>query len=233
VSLVILLGLLAVLWIVVLAPSAFRRFSERQGGGSINHFHHELRSLKHAGPNTVKSAYRVGGAGSIPAQEGSLARPRLVLLRPVDDEQSADIEDGDGAHYARVGVIESPAPQTNPAQTEAGLAAYRRQQARQRCTLVLRILTAVAICTGILGVFSSFRPAWIITALSGLAALALVALIAHAREFEGRRQAPRPRREYSPYADSRYSPIGPAQAGYPGAWDDEEEVPLRRAAGGR
>ncbi len=228
----ILLGLLAVLWIVVLAPGAMRRFGERKGGGSIDHFHHELQLLKHAGPKTVKPAYRLGGSGSVPAPDASLSHPKLVLLRPVEDGQSADIDDGDGAHYARVGVIQSPQPPINPAQTEAGLAAYRRHQARQRCTLVLRILTAVAICTAILGVFSSFRPAWIVTALTGIAALALVALIAYAREFEGQRRA-RPRRRYPPYADSRDAPIGAAQAGHPGAWDDGNDVPLRQAAGGR
>ena len=226
----ILLGLVAVLWIVVLAPGVLRRFSERRGG-SIDHFHHELQLLKHAGPKMVKPAYRLGGAGPVQASDAVHSRPTLVLLRPVADEQSADIDDGDGAHYARVGVIESPEPPINPAQTEAGLAAYRRQQARQRCTLVLRILTAVAICTGILGVFSSFRPAWIVTALTGIAALALVALIAYAREFEGQRQS-RPRR-YPPYAERRDPSFGPAQAGHPGAWDDEDDVPLRRAAGGR
>ena len=146
--------------------------------------------------------------------------------------RTADIDDGDGAHYARVGVIERPEPPINPAQTEAGLAAYRRHQARQRCTLVLRILTAVAICTGILGVFSSFRLAWIVTALTGIAALALVALIAYAREFEGQRHS-RPRRRYPPNPASRDTPIGPAQAGHPGAWDDEGDMPLRQAAGGR
>ena len=181
-------------------------------------------------------AYRLGGTGTVQGTDGSRSRTRtqLVLLRPVQDEQSADIDDGDGAHYARVGVLEPPEPPVNPAQTEAGLAAYRRHQARQRCTLVLRILTAVAICTGILGVFSSFRPAWIVTALTGIAALALVALIAYAREFEGQRHArTRPRRSYPPYSDSRDPYAGPAQAGHPGGWDDGDEVPLRRAAGGR
>jgi len=229
---VILLGLVAVLWIVVLAPSALRRFSERRGGGSIDHFHHELQLLKHAGPKMVKPAYRLGAAGAVHAMDAKDSRPRLVLLQPVEDKQSADIDDGDGAHYARVGVIERPEPPLTPAQTEAGLAAYRRHQARQRCTLVLRILTTVAICTGILGVFPSFRPAWIVTALTGVAALSMVALIAYAREFEGQRRA-HPRRAYSPSADHRDPSLGPAQAGYPGAWDDGGDVPLRRAAGGR
>ncbi len=228
----ILLVLVAVLWIVVLAPGAFRRFGDRQGGGSIDHFHHELQLLKHAGPKLVSPAYRLRGTGPLHASDVPTSRPKLVLLRPVDDGQSADIADGDGAHYARVGVIESPEPPMSLAQTEAELAAYRRYQARQRCTLVLRVLTAVAIGTGILGVVPSLRPAWIVTALTGIAAFALVGLIAYAREVEGQRRN-RPRRPSTHYSDERESFTGSAQTGHPGAWDDESDVALRQAAGGR
>jgi hypothetical protein len=230
VSLVILLVLVAVLWIVVLAPGALRRFGERQGGGSIDHFHRELRLLEHAGPKMVTPAYRLRGSRPVHAPNASLARPRLVLLRPVDDGQSADIDDGEGTHYARVGVIESPEPPMSPAQTEAGLAAYRRQQARQRCTFVLRLLTAAAISSGIVGVVPSLRLAWVFTAITGLGALALVALVAYAREVEGQRRSrartyrtPRPQPE---------SFMTAAHAGHPGAWDDDGDAPLRRTAGG-
>ena len=223
----ILLVLVAVLWIVVLAPGALRRFGERQGGGSIDHFHRELRLLEHAGPKMVTPAYRLRGSRPVHAPNASLARPRLVLLRPVDDGQSADIDDGEGTHYARVGVIESPEPPMSPAQTEAGLAAYRRQQARQRCTFVLRLLTAAAISSGIVGVVPSLRLAWVFTAITGLGALALVA---YAREVEGQRRSrartyrtPRPQPE---------SFMTAAHAGHPGAWDDDGDAPLRRTAGG-
>ena len=227
----ILLVLLAVVWVVVLAPGALRRFGERKRDGSIGHFHHELQLLGHAGPKSIAPAYRLGGVRPSHSADPSLSRPKLVLLQPVGEGQSADIEDVDGAHYARVGVIESPQPPTSPALTQAGLAAYRRQQARQRCTLVLRLLTAAAIITGILGVVPSLRLAWIFTALAGVAALALVGLIAHARDVEEQRQ--RRLRSRMPYDDRRDSFNGPAQAGHPGAWDDERAAPLRRAAGGR
>src|ERR1019366_2353553 len=100
----------------------------------------------------------------------------------------------------------------SPAQTQAGLAAYRRQQARQRCTLVLRLLTAAAIITGILGVVPLLRLARVFTALTGAAALALVGLIAHARDVEEQRQ--RRLRSRMPYDDRRDSFNGPAQAGH-------------------
>jgi hypothetical protein len=245
VSFVILLVLIAVLWVVVLAPSVVRRFTEREGAGSIDHFHHQLQLLQHAGPKSVNPAYRLhtahpGGREDGSPQDLESSRPRLVLVRAVGDAQSADIADVDGAHYERVGVIEGPEPSVSPAQTKAGLAAYRRQQARQRCTLVLRLLTAAAVSTGILGFLPSLRLAWVFTGLTGLAAVALVALIAYARDVEGQRSR-RPRSRPT-YRDDRYGgeqyddefpQHGAAQAGLPGAWDDEDDAPLRHASAGR
>jgi hypothetical protein len=227
VSIVILLVLVAVLWIVVLAPSALRRFGDRQRVGSIDHFHHELELLQHAGPKRATPAYRLhtalpgGGLRSTHSVVPTSSRPKLVLLRPVDDEQSADIDGADGAHYERVGVIETPEPPVSLGQTQVELAAYRRQQARQRCTVVLRLLAAVAISTTLLGLLPSLRLAWVFTGVTGVAALALVGLIAYAREVEGQRR-PRPLTRLA-YGDDDNSLSGAAQAGYPGAWDEGDE----------
>ena len=236
---VILLVLLAVMWLVVLAPSAWRRYSERRGVGSVDHFHHQLALLEQAGPKLVTPAYRLRGTRSRidgnDAQHASHATssgPTLVLLRAVGDGESADIADEDGAQYERVGVIERPQPVVSPAQTQAGLAAYRRQQGRRRCTLLLRILTATVITTGLLGLLPSLRLAWIFTAVTGISALALVGLIAHARELEGQRR-PRPRAQAHDAAQG--DPFtGAGQAGHPGGWDeeDEDDLPQRHAAGG-
>jgi hypothetical protein len=236
VSIVILLVLLAVIWLVVLAPSAWRRISERRGVGSVDHFHHQLELLEQAGPKLVAPAYRLRGTRSgidgndaHRSSHSTSSPPTLVLLRAVGDRESADIAGDDGAQYERVGVIERPQPVVSPAPTQAGLAAYRRQQARRRCTLLLRILTATAITTGVLGVLPSLRLAWIFTAVSGIAALALVGLIAHARELEAQRRR-RPRvqvhhaAEHDPFA-------GSGRTGHPGGWDEEDDLPQRHAAG--
>jgi hypothetical protein len=234
---VILLVLVVVLWVVVLAPSAWRRIAERGGVGSVDHFHHQLELLEHAGPKLVTPAYRLGTARSGATDTFNLAssRPKLVLLRPVGDGESADIDDVAGAHYERVGVIESPVPPVSPAQTEAELSAYRRHQARQRCTFMLRLLAAAAISTGILGALPAFRLAWVFTALTGMAAFALVGLIAYAREVEGQRRQGRPGRQGRAFqgADRDERPIHGAQPGLPGAWDDEEAPPERQVATGR
>lgn len=234
----ILLVLVAVLWIVVLTPSALRRRAERQGVGSIDHFHHQLQLLEHAGPKLVAPAYRLhtavpGGAGAETFASGSVdtgvSRPKLVLLRQTDDEGSADIDDTDGAHYERVGVLDPPEPQTSPALAQAELASYRRQQARQRCTMYLRLLTAAAISSGLIGMFPSLHLLWFLTGLTGIAALALVGLIAYAKEVEVQR------RLRSSYRVERYFEeeisSGAAEAGFPGAWDeDEQSLPQQVAA---
>jgi hypothetical protein len=255
---VILLVLLAAVWVVVLTPSVWRRIKERGGVVSIDHFHHQLELLEHAGPKIVTPAYRLHVDGTERPLDVASARPKLVLLRPVADRQSADIDDVDGAHYARVGVIQSPEPSLCPAQTETELAAYRRLQARHRCTFILRLLALVAVSTAILGAMPSMHLAWIATAITAIAAFALVGLIAYAREMEGQRR-PRRRPDVQFVAEQSYAeppraapsyaapitddafwedeavPRGAAQAGFPGAWDEEEqweEEPLRRASAG-
>jgi hypothetical protein len=194
--------------------------------GSVDHFHHQLELLEHAGPKLVAPAYRLrsSGLGADPTGVAS-SRPKLVLLRAVADEHAADIDGVDGAHYARVGVIQRPEPPVSPAQTQAELSAYRRQQARQRCTFVLRLLGAAAISTGILGVLPNLRLAWVFTGITGVAALALAGLIAYAREVEGRRLHSRTRRvDHVPTFDDDGPGLlsRPAQSGLPGAWDEED-----------
>ena len=73
----ILLVLVVILWLLVLAPSLYRRFSERDSVGSIDHFHHELNLLVHAGPKLVSPAYRLHSAvpgGSVGSHFGPPSR---------------------------------------------------------------------------------------------------------------------------------------------------------------
>ena len=221
----ILLILVAALWIAVLAPRAWRRIAESGGVGSVDHFHHQLELLEHAGPKLVRPAYRLrsGEAGAGPTTSVS-SRPKLVLLRAVDDERAADIDGVDGAHYARVGVIQRPEESVSPAQTPSEMAAYRRQLARRRCTLVLRLLAATALSTGILGVLPAMRLAWIFTGITGVAALALAGMIAYAREIESQQAERRHRRvDHGPTFDGGGpAPLSrPARSGLPGWWDED------------
>jgi len=219
---VILLVLVVLLWVGVLAPSAWRRFREREGVGSIDSFHHQLQLLEHASPKTVAPAYRLhtavpGSAGVSDGQTADPSRPKLVLVRPTDDRAAADIDGTDGAHYERVGVLDRPEPVCLP-DTSADLAVYRRQVARRRCTVLLRCLVGVSISTGLIGMFPGMHLAWVFTALSGLAALGLVGLIGYARELEAQQRMRQGRVAREVHSDS---PLDQATAGYPGAWDDD------------
>ena len=218
----ILLVLVVLLWVGVLAPSAWRRFREREGVGSIDSFHHQLQLLEHASPKTVAPAYRLhtavpGSAGVSDGQTADPSRPKLVLVRPTDDRAAADIDGTDGAYYERVGVLDRPEPVCLP-DTSADLAVYRRQVARRRCTVLLRCLVGVSISTGLIGMFPGMHLAWVFTALSGLAALGLVGLIGYARELEAQQRMRQGRVAREVHSAS---PLDQATAGYPGAWDDD------------
>ena len=219
----ILLVFVVLLWAAVLAPSVWRRFSERSAVDSIDHFHHQLRLLEHAAPKTVAPAYRLHtafpGAGVVRATASvDSSRPKLVLLRPTGDATTADVDDGEGCHYERVGVLDRPEPVCLP-EVGADLPAFRREQARRRCTMLLRCLCGVAISTGLIGILPGMHVAWVFTGLTGLSALGLVGLMAYAKELE----AEKARRLGAGLVD-------PASAGYPGAWDDDDEFEVPRAA---
>ena len=226
-TILILLVLVAFLWVAVLAPSAWRRFGERQGVGSIDHFHHQLQLLEHAGPKTVAPAYRLhtampgGGPSDPPAPGVDSSRPKLVLLRPTDDADAADVDDGDGGHYERVGVLDRPEPACVP-EVSADLSTVRREQARRRCTMLLRCLCGVAISTALIGMWPGLQVAWVFTVLSGLAALGLVGLIGYAKELEAQQRRRRAHEGSGRGSVGGGGQADPASAGYPGAWDDDD-----------
>jgi hypothetical protein len=128
----------------------------------------------------------------------------------------------------------------------ADLPAFRREEARHRCTVLLRCLCAVAVSTALIGLFPKLHVVWVFTGISGIAALALVGLMAYAKEIEAeqerRRDRQASRRAWSSDGEWHEAPPavpgGPtwradeAVAGYPGAWDDEDddfEVPRAAA----
>ena len=233
VTIVILLVFVVLLWVAVLAPSAWRRFSERQGVGSIDHFHRQLRLLEHAGPKTVAPAYRLHtampGAGptDMSADLGiDSSRPKLVLLRPTDDAAAADVDGDDGSHYERVGVLDRPEPVCLP-EVGAEPGSFRREQARRRCTTLLRCLGGVAVSTALIGLFPGMHLAWVFTGLTGFGGVG-------AGWIDGLRQRARGRAGPAPLSargPGRRTPgRRPATAGYPGAWDDDDfEVPRAAA----
>ncbi len=86
--------------------------------------------------------------------------------------------------------------------------AFRREQARRRCTTLLRCLTGVAISTALIGLFPAMHLAWVFTGLAGLAALGLVGLMAYAKEIEAEQARRRFRRDagHAPRVGHRWTP---------------------------
>jgi hypothetical protein len=216
----ILLVLIGLLWAAVLASGVWRRIGERQGVGSINHFHHQLQLLEQATPKTVAPAYRLHRAQDDVAAGIDSSRPRLVLLRPTNDALGADVAGNDGCHYERVGLLDHPEPVHVPT-GGAQLPAYRRELARRRCMILLWGLCGVAILTGLIGMWPRLHVVWVVTALSGLAALGLVGLMAYARELETEMRIRRARAASRAISDEPHDPLVGEVAG---KWDDTAEV---------
>jgi hypothetical protein len=150
-----------------------------------------------------------------------------VLLRPTADASAADVDDDEGCHYERVGVLDRPEPVCLP-EVGADLRVLRRDQARRRFSVTLRCLGGVAVSTFVIGLWPGMHLAWIFTALTGLPALALLGLMAYANEVKEER-----RRRGSGRSEQVVDAVGyvdPATAGYPGAWDDDEPFEEPRAA---
>ena len=144
-----------------------------------------------------------------------------MLLRPTDDAAAADVDDKEGGHYERVGVLDRPEPACVP-EVRADLRAFRRRQARHRCTTLLRCLGGVAISTGLIGMLPGMHVAWVFTAVTGLGALAIVGLMAYAKEIEAEQEQRRFRRAEGNGA-AMAATTGPAAAGFPGAWDEFDD----------
>ncbi len=229
-----LLILVAALWIIVLAPGLLRRRSERHSVGSIDHFHHQLHLLERTGPKLVSPAYRLQsvapatgvpvGSSGLPAVSSMPGRPNLVLLKPVGDQAAADpdevVDDAEGGHYLRVGPPEAP-PVSQPSTINlADPERYRRQQQAKRRRDILLLTLGTTVVTGLLGLVPSLHQLWIATIIAATGLLAYVGLLVYAANVAPPRPAPQPIRTA-------------ARAGYPGAWDEEDEYPQRRVAAGR
>ena len=201
VTIVILLVLVVLLWVAVLAPSAWRRFGERQGVGSIDHFHHQLQLLEHAGPKTVAPAYRLHTA--LPGRPVSRNAPRtcrrLVATRSWCSCVRRTTRRRPTSTTAMAPTTSGSACSIGPSRCACPKSAwlcpsFRREQARRRCTMLLRCLGGVAISTALIGVFPGMHLAWVFTGLTGLAALGLVGLMAYAKELEAEQARRRSRR---------------------------------------
>jgi len=211
----ILVIIIAAAWIVILTPSLMKRRSQAVGEiGSISHFHRQLRVLEHSGPQPIVApAYRlrsVNGSGEVTAEEpgypevaavpvlsvvgaGQLPRPALAFL----GDEPADDTDG-RIDPRRAGPLDRAGrPERWPVQgmADAGMGTPSRPSAadtrffvRKRRRDTLGVMTAVFATTLVIGFVPGASAVWILTALSGMAVAAYVALLVHLRRMAEERE---------------------------------------------
>ncbi|HUY65467.1 MAG TPA: hypothetical protein VMV06_01490 [Acidimicrobiales bacterium] len=200
-----LVVVIALAWMVILGPGLMKRRSQSGDGiSSISHFHHQLRVLEHSGAQPiVRPAYRLRGR-PVPAgtDDGPwtgdpaprpvltvvgadrLPRPALAFLGadPVEDASGrpAHRRPEPGIRLPGTGGTEGPTPRVAGIGPAPGDSAARHL-ARRRRRGTLGILAMVFVASGMLGFVPGASAAWSVTAVSGVALVAYVALLVHLR----------------------------------------------------
>jgi hypothetical protein len=215
--------ILVVLWIVVLAPLYFRRWTDRGPVGSIDTFHRSLHLLGR-GPKLVAPAYRLETAEpqhlttGLPVISSSPRRPNLVLLKPVDQAVIGEdiVDDGAGGHYMRVMPTPSPSPAPAERPATVGVAGptpeeYRRQLGRRRRRDTVAVLMVLTVLTGLIGLAPGFHALWVVTVLGLVALGAYAGLCVYAQSLQaaGSRPAGRPTAPAGEPYDQGWASPGP------------------------
>ena len=201
----VLVVVIALAWMVILGPGLMKRRS-RSGDGisSISHFHHQLRVLEHSGAQPlVRPAYRLRGRPAPAGTDGGpwtrdpvprpvltvvgadrLPRPALAFLGadPVEDATGRPAHRGPdpGVRLPDTG-LGGPGPRV-PGIGPAPGDPTARHLARRRRRATLGILAVVFVTSGFLGFVPGAGAAWSVTAISGVALVAYVALLVHLRQ---------------------------------------------------
>jgi hypothetical protein len=198
---VVLLVVIAVAWIAILTPGWLRRRQSGPDGiSSISHFHQQLRVLESSSPAPIVApAYRLHSIGDrrvAPVEEEGRepdARPVLTVVGAKDLPRPALAFLGQDGSETR-----GPAPSTARAATpervlggEPGRSSrtapppvsdpLARQQALRRRRDILGGLVLVFVLTMLAGFIPGASMLWVLTALSGVALAAYVALLVQLR----------------------------------------------------
>jgi hypothetical protein len=195
---VILVIIMVVAWAAILGPSILKRRSREGGVNSISHFHRQLRVLEHSAPQPIVApAYRLHaldgsaplGGGSSPAGgpapvltvvgANELPRPALAFLGADHNGATATPgADGPGRFAPPQGEVGGPGPGAPGWSAES----TARQLTRRRRRDTLGVLSAVLVSTALIGFIPGASAARIVTAVSGVALVAYVALLVHLRK---------------------------------------------------
>jgi hypothetical protein len=206
---VILVIIIAMAWMVILGPGLIKRRLRTGEIGSISHFHKQLRVLELSSSEPIVApAYRLrsveGSTGLTAGSErpgapapapvlsvvGASQRPRPALAFLAEGPGAPrtggerfrspgpmDLRDpmGTGGPMATGGAVDAAGAKDRMALGDA------RYRVRKRRRDTLGVMAALFVGTLLIGFVPGAAPAWIVTALSGLALGAYVALLVHLR----------------------------------------------------
>jgi len=203
---VVLLVLVALVWIAVLVPSIYSKYSARRSGGSIEHFHRQLHLLRRARPNMASPppllhVAQPEAASLLVRSDTSVGagarRTSLKLIDGDDPEAFAhDDEPLDPGEVSFVSSYKEPAnyPDAVPSQDES--LRFRRDPARIKASRrrrrdTLGVLVLVLFFTGLLGIPHSLHFVWVVTGIAGVALVAFIGLAVYAQLIEEERRRSR------------------------------------------
>lgn len=222
--------ILVIVWLAVLGPMAVRYFRDGGSRDSVESFHEQMHLLERAGPKLVAPAHTLEGADPNGPSQAELA-------------SGTNRSGGDGVREmgSHAGLFLLEAPGTSAWVATRARTHRRRQGQRRRRDLVL-VAMATVVLTGGLGAVSGLHLLWVVTAVSALLIAGCAVLGAYAQMLVTDRRASTP----TPDARAAVPPpspwsVGPvaearrgrseeagsagwtARAGFPGAWDDDNE----------
>jgi membrane protein YdbS with pleckstrin-like domain len=244
----VVLVFLAAVWAVILIPSLLRR---RRNGDSISHFHHQLGILQRGDTPAVPPPYRlqcVPSSRSVTVNGAPLTTPPVLTVVGSDKlpkpalaylgaQGPATGAQGPATGAQGPATIGAPIASASHPPAEVAQDSYRvsdafsRQVARKRRRDTLMVLVLTFAFSLFIGMIPATRMLWVVTAISGVAMVAYVALLVHLRgvaeERERKLHYLRPEPEYGTgvltgglrdddaYRDARYGhPVGRSVAAH-------------------
>ncbi|MGA8370633.1 MAG: hypothetical protein WB765_10930 [Acidimicrobiales bacterium] len=202
---------LAIVWAIILIPTLLRR---RRSGDSISHFHHQLGILQRGDSAAGPPPYRlqsVPSTRSVTVNGSPLSTPPVLTVVGCDQLPRPAL-----AYLGEQGPSDPHTPgepdlrqPTRMAEDASRVSdAFSRQVARKRRRDTLMVLVLTFACSVFLGMIPAAHLLWVVSAVSGVAIVAYVALLVHLRGVAEERE----RKLHFLRPESAYETGAPARA---------------------
>jgi hypothetical protein len=194
----VVLVVLAVVWVVVLGPSLFRRAVDRRSSDSIGSFHHQLRVLERTGPSLMAPVHRLGTSLPSVGLDSGLSVKSLSVKNP-----SADFRRG----LAVVPALRGPTVARAPLEPSTALRRpdpyFRRGACKRRRDVLIALLCAL-VGAGLIGAIPGLHIVLAFAAAVAAVSVAYIGLLIRLRNRALERQV---KLRYLPRAGEYEPPI--------------------------